>query len=151
MNPETRMGMKLTPEQLGEVFRIVAYTVLQRKLDPNEPLPEPMPNARKSTMRSIKASLRELYIVCDPSDGERRAIDQRLNKLGLPNLYALEPIWSNEHIRILKRGVIRSEEEFQFAEGLLDVYQLTDLTAEDSKTLVKLMNEYTARKQSNQT
>jgi hypothetical protein len=76
------------------------------------------------------------------TDSERAAIDARLSARKLPSLRSLEVGFKRAHVRILKRGIIRNEEEYYLVQEILADQEFA-VTEADRMALEAIVQKYT--------
>ena len=123
--------MKLTPEQLGRWFRIAATNLLKL---PEGSFADPDATGQKAkSVSGLKNGINDLLTIADHG-GDEPAADRALQAAGVPTIEEMRASLRRKEAGILRRGVIRDDEEYYIVQEVL-----TDLDSGRSpKTIRKL-------------
>lgn len=135
--------MRFTTEQLYDIFAALAYGIGKTDL----PAFPSGVKTKAGDRAGLKDGINDLLHMSDCFDYRTwRAIDERLAAKGLPSLETLQVLLTRKHLKILKRGRIRNEEEYYLVQNLLG--DLTsDLTDAQRIALERMTLEFGQRRQ----
>lgn len=137
--------MKLSDEQLVDwlitTCPVMPESARQSFLDQ---IKSPPDGFTRSQMRSgfkqaINDTLSDIWGYAPASD--RKKMDATLAAKGLPSIFAMELALKKKHKRILKRGSIKTDEEFYIVKNILDDLE-SDVTPEERAELEKLSGRF---------
>lgn len=130
--------MKFTIEQLYDIFAALAWSVAKTDLPPR-----PAGLTVKAGDRSgLMSGINDLLHMSDSFNYETwRGVNERLVAKGLPSLEKLQVMLRQKHLRILKRGRIRDEEEYYIVQDILADLDF-DVTAEQRVALERMAGDF---------
>ncbi len=135
--------MKLTNEQLYEWFRITAVELLRIPEDSFAKGPEAQ-DSKKGSISGLKQAINDL-ITASEHGSVPASLDSRLVAAGLPRLDQMRSAMRRKEASILKRGVIRNEEEYYIVREVLSDAD-TNLRPKTLEKLGRLIGEYEAKR-----
>jgi hypothetical protein len=136
--------MKLTNEQMYEWFRIAAVELLGVAEDSFAKVSEAQGRER-SSISGLKQGINDL-ITMSKHGSVPASLDARLTAAGLPRLGEMRAALSRKETGILKRGVIRNEEEYYIVREVLCDAD-ADLRSKRFERLGRLLAEYESKQQ----
>ena len=102
--------MKLTNEQLYQWFKIVTVELLRIPEDSFAKGPDAQPS-KKESISGLKQAINDL-LTMSKHGSVPASLDSRLVASGLPRLDEMRAALSRKEAGILKRGIIRNDEEY---------------------------------------
>ena len=134
--------MKLTNEQLYKWFRIVAGEFLGASEDSFAKGPDGA-STTKESISGLKQAINDL-ITMSTHGSVPTSLDRRLVEAGLPRLHEMRAALARKEAGILKRGMIRDDEEYYIVREVLNDAD-SSLRSKTLEKLGRLLFEYESK------